>query len=127
VTNETKALLALNEVLRDDYIDDCTKGVARWNKTIADAGIDFELHLPHRGFHRRVGAFAGHHVTPDGQVTTEEEWQSGAEAWLPTDADREHVSSLMVGVHEPGKMANWIAPPTSGIAGKPVDFEYVKL
>jgi hypothetical protein len=23
-------------------------------------------------------------------------------------------------------MANWIAPPTKGINGKPVDFEYVK-
>jgi hypothetical protein len=24
-------------------------------------------------------------------------------------------------------MAGWIAPPTSGIAGKPLDFEYVRL
>ena len=127
VANETKTLLALNEVLRDDYISDCQKGVARWNRTISEAGIDFELKLPHRGFHRRVGSFAGHHVTPEGQVVSQEEWESQAEGWLPTDADREHVGSLMMGVHERGKMANWIAPPSSGIAGKPVDFEYVRL
>ena len=30
-------------------------------------------------------------------------------------------------VHEPGKIANWIAPPPQGINGQPVDFEYVKL
>jgi benzoyl-CoA 2,3-epoxidase subunit B len=127
VTTDTKTLLALNEVLRDDYVDDCAKGVARWNKTIQEAGIDFELRLPHRGFHRRVGSFAGHHVTPDGKIVSQEDWEADVDQWLPTDADREHVRSLMVGVHEPGKMAGWIAPPTSGIAGKPLDFEYVRL
>jgi benzoyl-CoA 2,3-epoxidase subunit B len=127
VTNETKTLLALNEVLRDDYIDDCSKGVARWNRTIAEAGIDFEMKLPHRGFHRRVGSFAGHHVTPDGEVVFQEDWESRVEGWMPNDADREYVESLMVGVHERGKMAGWIAPPSSGIAGKPIDYEYVRL
>ena len=29
-------------------------------------------------------------------------------------------------VYEPGKMANWIAPPKQGIKGRPVDFEYVR-
>ena len=33
-------LNALNERLRDDYIVDCQRGVDRWNKLIADAGID---------------------------------------------------------------------------------------
>jgi benzoyl-CoA 2,3-dioxygenase component B len=33
----------------------------------------------------------------------------------------------MVPVREPGKMAGWLAPPTSGLHGKPVDYEYVKL
>jgi benzoyl-CoA 2,3-dioxygenase component B len=30
-------------------------------------------------------------------------------------------------VTEPGKMANWIAPPAKGIDGKPLDFEYVRF
>ena len=88
-TTTSKALASSsNEVLRDDYISDCAKGVARWNRTIKEAGIDFELQLPHRGFHRRVGAFAGHHLTPDGRLVEAEEWGAGAEGWLPTDADR---------------------------------------
>ena len=32
----------------------------------------------------------------------------------------------MEAVHEPGKIANWIAPPTRGINGKPFEFEYVR-
>jgi benzoyl-CoA 2,3-dioxygenase component B len=30
-------------------------------------------------------------------------------------------------VTEPGKFANWIAPPRVGIDNKPGDFEYVKI
>ena len=47
--------------------------------------------------------------------------------WLPTDDDRAFVESLMVGVNEPGQMAGWVAPPSTGIHAKPVDFEYVKI
>jgi benzoyl-CoA 2,3-dioxygenase component B len=124
---EVKELLALNEVLRDDYVTDCQKGVDRWNKTIADAGIDFSLRLPHRGFHRRVGAFGPHIVSPDGRLLDQAGWDEKVGEWLPTDADREYVTSLMQGVQELGKMANWIAPPPTGIQGKPIDYEYVKL
>jgi benzoyl-CoA 2,3-dioxygenase component B len=28
---------------------------------------------------------------------------------------------------EPGKFANWIAPPLRGINSKPLDFEYVRF
>ena len=35
------------------------------------------------------------------------------------------MGSLMQPVIEPGKVANWIAPPARGINGQPVDFEYV--
>jgi benzoyl-CoA 2,3-dioxygenase component B len=47
--------------------------------------------------------------------------------WLPTEEDRGYVGSLMTPVTEPGKMANWIAPPATGINGKPVEFEYVRF
>jgi benzoyl-CoA 2,3-dioxygenase component B len=33
----------------------------------------------------------------------------------------------MVPVTDPGRMANWIAPPARGIHGQPLDFEYVKF
>ena len=51
----------------------------------------------------------------------------GGEQWLPTDADRAFVASLMGRVVEPGKFANWIAPPPVGINKQPLDFEYVRF
>ena len=37
------------------------------------------------------------------------------------------VTSLMGRVVEPGKFANWIAPPAMGINRQPVDFEYIRF
>ena len=124
---EVTQLAALNETLRDDYTEDCQKGVDRWNRALTEAGSDFQFALPHLGFHRAVGTFAGHRVSPDGRMLSSEEWEANEASWLPTDDDRNHVQSLMVGVTEPGKMAGWIAPPVSGINQKPVDFDYVRL
>ena len=47
--------------------------------------------------------------------------------WLPSDSDKAFVKSLMQRVSEPGKIANWVAPPARGIHGKPVEYEYVKF
>ena len=127
VTHQVPALTALNERLRDDYIADCQRGVERWNQTIARHGIDAELRLPHRGFHRAIGAFAEARISPDGRVITEAEWDARRSEWLPGESDAAFVGSLMQSVVEPGKFAGWIAPPPRGINGKPLDFEYVKL
>ena len=67
VESEQPALLALNETLRDAYIADCERAMVRWNKIIREAGVDFELKLPHRGFHRAIGEFRDANVTPDGR------------------------------------------------------------
>jgi len=124
---EVTQLAALNETLRDDYIVDCQKGIDRWNRALAEAGSDFVLRLPHVGFHREVGTFAGYFVSPEGQMIDADTWVANVDAWLPSDDDKAHVQSLMVGVTEPGKMAGWIAPPSTGINQKPVDYEYVQL
>jgi benzoyl-CoA 2,3-epoxidase subunit B len=121
---EAPALAALNETLRDDYVADCRKGLDRWNRALAEVGC--ELVLPHPGFHRAVGEFGSHNVSPGGRLLTEDEWSAGVRGWLPTDDDRAHVESLMVGVQEPGKMAGWIAAPSTGIHQKPVDYDYVR-
>ena len=117
-------LTALNHGLRADYVDDCQKGVDRWNRTLASVGA--ELRLPHVGFHRAVGAFSGHRVSPDGELLSAEAWAHRAGDWLPTDADRAHVAALMYPVTEPGRMASWVAPPASGIGTAPADFIYVR-
>jgi benzoyl-CoA 2,3-dioxygenase component B len=50
---------ALNLDLRDEYVADCHNGVRRWNQALEDAGLDERLTLPHEGFFRKVGAYAG--------------------------------------------------------------------
>ena len=128
VKKTVPALQALNERLRQDYIEDCARGVLRWNKAIEKAGIDFELKLPHRGFDRRIGAFTGQRVSPDGKLLSEAEWKANESNWLPTDEDRAYVTSLMgPAVVQPGKFAHWIAPPARGINGQANDFEYVRF
>jgi benzoyl-CoA 2,3-dioxygenase component B len=122
---QAPALAALNETLRDDYVADCRKGLDRWNRTLAEVGC--ELVLPHVGFHRAVGEFRDHLVSPDGRLLSHDGWSAGVPGWLPSDEDRAYVESLMVGVHEPGKMAGWIAAPSTGIHQKPVDYEYVRV
>jgi benzoyl-CoA 2,3-dioxygenase component B len=126
-TRQEAALVSLNERLRDDYVADCARGVARWNQVIKNHGIDFELRLPHRAFHRAIGAFADVKVSPDGRILSEAEWDARHRNWLPTAEDQAFVGSLMQGVMEPGKFANWIAPPPRGINSKPIEFEYVRL
>ena len=78
---EAPALAALNETLRDDYVADCRKGLDRWNRTLAAVGC--ELVLPHPGFHRAVGEFAAHHVSPDGRLLSEEEGRPACRIGFP--------------------------------------------
>jgi len=124
---EVPMLNALNEVLRDDFIKDSIGGVNRWNKVLEKAGIDFRLQVPHKAFNRKIGTLAGIKVSPDGHVLTEEQWKNHENDWLPTAEDRAFVASLMGRVVEPGKFANWIAPPVIGINRQPIDFEYVRF
>ena len=66
-------------------------------------------------------------MSADGRVISEAEWDARRRDWLPTEEDQAFVQSLMRPVVEPGKFASWIAPPSRGINGKPVEFEYVRL
>jgi len=118
---------ALNEVLRGEYVRDCERALARWNKFLRDEGVAAELYLPSTRFHRHVGEFAGHAFDVQGNLITAEEFERRRAEWLPSFEDREFVRSLMHPVTEPGKIANWIAPPAAGIKGKPFEFEYVRL
>ncbi|MGC2721547.1 MAG: benzoyl-CoA 2,3-epoxidase subunit BoxB [Candidatus Acidiferrales bacterium] len=128
VARDVPALTALNERLRDDYIAEIQAGVNRWNKIIEQAGISFRLLLPHKGFHRAIGNFAGHYISPEGAVLSKEAWQGHQSEWLPTEDDHKYVQSLMAGrVIEPGKFANYIAPPARGINRQAIDFEYVRF
>ena len=121
------ALTALNARLRDDYIEDCRKGVGRWNKIIQKTGVEFELTLPHVAFHRQVGQFNEMSVTPEGDVLSGDAWSAEKGKWVPSSDDMDYIYSLMNPVTQTGKYADWIVQPKVGIDNKPGDFEYVKL
>jgi len=121
------ALTALNMRLRDDYTNDCAKGLLRWNKIIATHGIDFTVALPHVAFHRQIGEFKDVQATPAGELIDGAAWEKRRTEWLPTAEDGDFIASLMKSESEPGKFAGWIAPPKVGIDNKPGDFEYVKI
>lgn len=127
VTEQVPLRNAMNEVLREEYIADNQKGVNYWNKIIAEHDVDFELRLPHRRFNRNIGTYAGYRFDIDGNPLTEEQWRNNWHKWLPTDQDRDYITSIEVPCHERGKIANWIAPPPKGINGQPFDFDYVRL
>src|SRR5579864_33608 len=118
---------AMNEVTRAGYIHDCENGIKRWNRQIAEAGYDFTFALPSVRFRRAIGAWAGAAVDPAGRLMPSDEWQRRRDSWIPSEADRDFVKSLMQRVTEPGKMARWIAPPERGINDLPIDYEYVRL
>jgi benzoyl-CoA 2,3-epoxidase subunit B len=124
---DTPALTALNGRLRDDYSNDCAKGVGRWNKIIEKTGVEFKLTLPHPAFNRRIGEFAEIEATPDGTILSQQDWDARKDEWLPNADDMAYIHSLMKPEYGTGKYAGWIAPPKVGIDNKPGDFEYVRL
>jgi len=127
VDRQVPALTALNARLRDDYIREIQAGLDRWNRIPERFANPFRLTLPHVGFHRKIGSFAGQYISPDGRLLSRDDWERQSSGWLPSDQDHEFVGSLMGRVIEPGKFANWIAPPVRGINNLPIDFEYVRF
>src|SRR3569833_2067285 len=92
---EEPALTALNMRLRDDYSQDCVKGMLRWNKVISTAGYDFKLALPHTAFHRAIGEFKDVHATPDGLLFVVVFWTRRRDDWLPSKADGDFFVLLL--------------------------------
>jgi benzoyl-CoA 2,3-dioxygenase component B len=117
----------MNAVLRDAYIDDCGRAVARWNKILAQEDCQLQIKLPSVRFHREVGTYSRASFDPDGDMMSKDEFESRRTEFLPTREDRAFVKSVQFLVTEPGKFANWISPPQHGIHGRPLDFEYVRL
>lgn len=125
-TEQVPLRLAMNELLRDGYVQDCENTVERWNKVLEREGRSERLYLPNRRFNRRVGEYAERRFDVEGNPISEHEWTQRSAAWLPSRADAEFVQSLMHPVYEQGKIASWIAPPQKGINNNPFAFEYVR-
>jgi len=118
---------AMNEVLRDAYVEDCQRGVDRWNKRLADAGLSERLRLPSKRFYRHIGLYADLPFDPEGRLLAKADWERRRSEWLPAAEDRAYVDSLQKPVREAGKIANWLARPARGVKGLPFEHEYVRL
>jgi benzoyl-CoA 2,3-dioxygenase component B len=127
VTKDVLMRNAMNEVLRDWYVGDCAAGVVRWNRILERAGMSDRLRLPDRKFNRNIGMYSGFHFDPNGAPISREEWERRKYEWLPSEKDTEYLLSIMAQpIYEPGRFANYIAPPRRGINQLPVNFEYVR-
>jgi benzoyl-CoA 2,3-dioxygenase component B len=118
---------AMNELLRGEYAQDCAKVCARWNRSLKKAGSDFRVKLPSTRFHRRQGIYADASFDLEGNIISPDAFEAKRDQWLPTEADRDYVRSLMHPVYESGKVANWIAAPAKGINGQEQQYEYVRV
>ena len=127
VTKEVLMRNAMNEVLRDWYVGDCAAGVERWNRILEQYGMSDRLRLPDRKFNRGIGMYAGFHFDPNGVPLSNEEWEA-PQVRVAAVGRRQRVPAQHHGepVYEPGKFANYIAPPRRGINQQPIDFEYVR-
>jgi benzoyl-CoA 2,3-dioxygenase component B len=126
VEKELAPRLAVNLEVRNAYVEDCQAAVDKWNRLVADLGVEFRL--PSVRFRRSVGTFAAGRFDPDGRPIADAEFRAREAEWLPSRADEAYVRGLMAHpVTEPGKFANWISPPARGVGAKPVDFEYVRF
>ena len=128
LTMDVPALSALNMRLRDDYVNDCQKGIDRWNRVIMNAGIEFQITLPSVAFNRKIGEFRNVAVDIDGRLVSEADWTSRRDSMLPNSQDQAFIEHLMdTPVMAIGQFARWISPPRVGIDNRPGDFEYVKI
>jgi benzoyl-CoA 2,3-dioxygenase component B len=126
VEREVAPRLAVNLDVRNAYVEDCQAAVDKWNRLVADLGVEFRL--PSARFRRSVGTFAAASFDPDGRPIAEAEFRRREPEWLPSAADEAYVRGLMAHpVTGPGQFANWIAPPARGIDARPIDFEYVRF
>ncbi len=117
---------AMNEVMRNAYVEDSARGVARWNRFIERAGHGYRLRLPSTRFHRTIGSWANITTDLEGNPVDAATFETMRDEWLPSASDRVFVKSLMRPVTEIGKIASWLAPPERGIKGLPFEYEYVR-
>src|SRR3978361_668573 len=67
---------AMNEVVRNSYVEDCMRGLTRWNKLIEAAGHAFRFTLPSTRFRRTIGNWANVPTDPSGRPISQAEYDA---------------------------------------------------
>ncbi|CBA16021.1 putative boxb like benzoyl-coa oxygenase component;albicidin synthetase protein [Xanthomonas albilineans GPE PC73] len=109
VSSTAPAELAINAVMRRQYIAEVGAIIGRWNQQLRRLGLAFELQLPHERFHRDFGPCKGLAFDLDGNPVHDADGQRLA-ALLPTPQDLAGVRGLMGRELGEGRTAAWLAP-----------------
>ena len=82
---DVPALSALNMRLRDDYMQDCVKGMRRWNKVISTAGMTSSSRCRMSRSTARSASSRTCMPTPDGMLIDDATWGKRKAEFLPSD------------------------------------------
>jgi benzoyl-CoA 2,3-dioxygenase component B len=127
VTQSVPLRNAMNEVLREEFIEDNTKGIEYWNRILAEHGHRAAAAC-RTALQPQIGSYAEARFDLDGQPIDEATWQARQDEWLPQRVrPRLRASRSWCRSSSRGKIAGWIAPPPKGINGLPFEHEYVQL
>ena len=121
------ALTALNMRLRDDYTQDCVKGMLRWNKIISLAGYRLQADAAERRVPPPDRRVQGHPCHAGRRADRRRHVGQAQERMAALDRGRRLHRQPDEAGDRGRQFAAWIAPPKVGIDNKPGDFEYVKI
>ncbi|HLD04994.1 MAG TPA: benzoyl-CoA 2,3-epoxidase subunit BoxB [Candidatus Nanoarchaeia archaeon] len=127
VQKEIPIRRAMNYLLLEAYLKECTQIAAGWNKILEVRGLRERIVLPSLRFNRHRGMHAGKHYDVEGNPISAEEFEHRRPNWFPSDGDYAYVASCMGKVWTLGRIANWIVPPQKGVDNKSWDWEYVRF
>ena len=91
-------------------------------------GFADRLRLPDCKFNRGIGMFSSVRSSiPQGHQLSDEESARRKYEWLPAPRIENNLLSIQASpVDQPGKFANYIAPPQRGVKGQPVNECYTR-
>ena len=80
----------MNLVLRDAYVEDCTRALRKWNMVLKKAKLPMPTH-PEEQFNRQQGLYGGMSFDTHGKMISAEEGEERRAEFLPTTEDLEYV------------------------------------
>lgn len=104
--------LAINAVMRRQYIAEINSTFERWNKQFRRIGLDFQLQIPHERFCRKTGPCKGLSFDINGKLITDTQNRLLNEL-LPKQKEVAKIRELMNRELNSECTADWIAPPAT--------------
>ncbi|MEX0447826.1 hypothetical protein [Xenorhabdus sp. SGI246] len=104
-----KPELAINTIMRRQFIYEISKTFEHWNNYLELMGLNLKLYIPHERFNREYGPcngllfdIYGNTILPNSKITIKD--------YLPTIEEIDKVQNVMKMQIESGCYASWISP-----------------